>query len=66
MKKNKTDPLKAKIMMAITDTSQEDYDGHTQFGSLTIDQRIEWLSGAVQLYYSTNKSINDKSGSHND
>lgn len=28
-----------------------DFDGHTNFQGLTPDQKLEWLSGAVQFYF---------------
>jgi hypothetical protein len=35
----------------IKNLSQEDFDGHTEFNRLTPEQKLAWLSQAVQFYY---------------
>ena len=34
-----------------TELKSEDFDGHTDFRNLTPEQKLTWLSQAVQFYY---------------
>ena len=39
----------------------EDFDGHVEFGSLTIKQRLMWLSSMAQFAAANRKSITSES-----
>jgi hypothetical protein len=43
--------LKGDKNTLIKNLSQEDFDGHTEFFTLTPEQKLIWLSQAVQFYY---------------
>jgi hypothetical protein len=42
---------KTKIIEGLDKTTPSDFDGHTDFISLTPEQKIRWLSGAAQFYF---------------
>ena len=37
-----------------------DFDGHTDFKSLTPHQKLEWLSGVVQFYFKYSKKSREQ------
>jgi len=46
---------KTEFELDLSKLKPEDFDGHTDFDKLTPDQKLEWLSSAVQFYYEYGK-----------
>lgn len=47
MSANHDQPLPEPIPSVIAESSQADYDGHTEFARMTPSQRLAWLDQAV-------------------
>lgn len=43
--------IKKKILNQISKSAAEDFDGHTDFKSLTPRQKLEWLSSTAYFVY---------------
>ncbi|MCP4757127.1 MAG: hypothetical protein GY866_40200 [Proteobacteria bacterium] len=50
------EPTKEEILRKIADTKREDFDGHTDFQSLTPKQKLQWLSSTAYFVYTAAKN----------
>jgi hypothetical protein len=44
-------PEREKIMGILKNTTPEDFDGHTEFSSMTPEQRLQWLSDGARFLW---------------
>ena len=44
-----------KIMEILKDTSPSDFDGHTEFSSLSPEQKLMWLSQSARFFWEMKK-----------
>jgi hypothetical protein len=53
MKNKKT---KSSFEAEIKKLKPQDFDGHTDFGSFSSEQKLIWLSNAARFYFSHNRT----------
>ncbi|MBD3240793.1 MAG: hypothetical protein GF331_09430 [Chitinivibrionales bacterium] len=46
----------------VRESSPSDYDGHTEFGRLTMGERLDWLDAAVELWLDGWRARRKKAG----